>query len=182
MVQQMVQYETLILTVPEITIDESKQIEKQLDTVLQKHKSAKISFDRWGKYKLAQQVNKNNYGVYFLARYEIPAENKDALLEEVSEHFTLKLANVIMRFMNTNIDSKKGLEYTKPTPLDESTRDVDKFLKDNKIDSMVLDKNKKDTSEPVKEAATATVKAEVVVEKVTEEKSAEAEEKKEVSK
>ena len=130
-------YETLILTVPEITNDESKQLEKLFDTMIQKHKGAKVSFDRWGKYKLAQPVNKNNYGVYFLGRFEVDNDQKDTLLAEVDEYFKLKLSSIIMRFMTNTLDSKKSLEYTKPAPLDESVRSADKFLKDNKMDGLI---------------------------------------------
>jgi ribosomal protein S6 len=136
----MMLYETLILSVPEITNDETKQLEKQLDTILQKNKSAKVSFERWGKYKLAQPVNKNNYGVYFLARFEVEQANMENLLTEMSEYLTLKAANVVMRFMNTVLDPKKGLNYAKPNPLDESARDLDKFLKDNKMDGLIANK------------------------------------------
>lgn len=138
----MILYETLILTVPEVTNDEAKQLEKQIDTVLQKHKGAKVSFDRWGKYKLAQPVNKNNYGVYFLARFEANQASLDILLADLSEYLTLKAANIVMRFMNTVLDAKKGLNYTKPNPLDESARDIDKFLKDNKMDGLIGTANK----------------------------------------
>ena len=130
-------YETLILTVPEITNDESKQLEKLFDTMIQKHKGAKVSFDRWGKYKFAQPVNKNNYGVYFLGRFEVDNDHKDTLLAEVDEYFKLKLSSIIMRFMTNTLDSKKSLEYTKPAPLDESVRSADKFLKDNKMDGLI---------------------------------------------
>lgn len=142
----MLLYETLILTVPEVTNDESKQLEKQIDTILQKHKGAKVSFDRWGKYKLAQPVNKNNYGVYFLARFEANQENLNILLADLSEYLTLKAANIVMRFMNTVLDAKKGLNYIKPNPLDESARDIDKFLKDNKMDGLIGAANKPATT------------------------------------
>lgn len=133
----MILYETLILVVPEITNDETKQLEKQFDTILQKHKCAKISFERWGKYKLAQPVNKNNYGVYFLTRYEVDQEHMAALLSDLSDYLKLKVANIVMRFMNSVLDAKKGLEYIKPMPLDETTRDIDKFLKDNKMEGLI---------------------------------------------
>lgn len=133
----MTQYETLILSIPEITNDESKQLEKHIDALLQKNKSGKISFERWGKYKLAQPVNKNNYGVYFLARYEVAQEQKEALLAELSEYLKLKAANLVMRFMNSVIEPNKGLEYVKPMPLDESARDIDKFVKENKLEGFV---------------------------------------------
>jgi len=145
----MILYETLILTVPEITNDETKQLEKQFDAILQKNKSAKISLDRWGKYKLAQQVNKNNYGVYFLTRYEVDKEHMANLLSELSDYLKLKAANVVMRFMNTALDSRKGLEYIKPLPLDESARDIDKFLKDNKMEGLIAGPTRPITAKPI---------------------------------
>lgn len=133
----MIQYETLILAIPEITLDESKQLEKQLDALWQKAAVGKISFERWGKYRLAQPVNKNNYGVYFLARYEVDPSRKSEILAEMADYLTLKASELVMRFMTSVIDTRKGLEYAKPLPLDEAVRDIDKFLKDNKLDSMV---------------------------------------------
>ena len=138
----MVQYETLILAIPEVTNDESKQLEKQFDALIQKNKGSKISFERWGKYRLAQPVNKNNYGVYFLARFEINQDQKLSMLDEITEYLKIKAAAVVMRFMTSVIDHNKGLEYIKPAPLDETTRDVEKFLKDNKMESFVSSGNK----------------------------------------
>lgn len=143
----MILYETLILAVPEITNDETKQLEKQFDAILQKHKCAKISFERWGKYKLAQPVNKNNYGVYFLTRYEVDKEHMAVLLSDLADYLNLKAANVVMRFMNSVLDAKKGLEYVKPMPLDETARDIDKFLKDNKMEGLIAT-----SARPVKSA------------------------------
>ena len=59
-----------MLTVPEITADETKSIEQQFDRVVADKKGTMVSFERWGKYRLAYPVKKNDYGVYFLARFE----------------------------------------------------------------------------------------------------------------
>lgn len=176
----MVQYETLILSVPEITNDETKQLEKLFGGMVQNSKGATISFDRWGKYKLAQPVCKNNYGVYFLARYEVPQDHKDELLKTLDEYFKLKLSNIIMRSMNTVLNSKT-LEYTKPAPLDESTRDVDKFLKDNKMEGLISNSGKPEAEKttevktakeaaPVETAPAAEAKEAATEDSSTEEK------------
>ena len=55
-------YEVLLLTVPEITLDESKNLEKQLNNLIQNNKGSFVSFERWGKYKLVYPVKKNDYG------------------------------------------------------------------------------------------------------------------------
>ena len=154
----MILYETLILAVPEITNDETKQLEKQFDTILQKNKSAKVSFERWGKYKLAQQVNKNSYGVYFLVRYEVDKEHMNALLPELYDYLKLKAANFVMRFMNTALDPRKGLTYVKPAPLDESARDIDKFLKDNKMEGLIAN-----NARPAAKTADLDIEAEIAL-------------------
>ena len=55
------QYEALLLTVPEITGDEVKHLETQLDKTIKAATGSTISFERWGKYKLALlKVKLNN--------------------------------------------------------------------------------------------------------------------------
>jgi len=68
----MLKYETLILSVPEATTDEANKMESQVNKIIEANKGKLISFDRWGKYRLAYPVKKNKYGVYFLTRFEIP--------------------------------------------------------------------------------------------------------------
>ena len=74
-------YEVLMLAVPEITQDESKQIENELDKIINAAKGKVLSFERWGKFKLTYPIRKNEYGVYFLVRFDI--SNDPAILKEV---------------------------------------------------------------------------------------------------
>ena len=67
----MFRYEVLFLTVPEITKDESEGIKSHFLKVVRSHKGMLLSFERWGKYHLAYPVHNNEYGVYFLARFEV---------------------------------------------------------------------------------------------------------------
>ncbi len=86
----MFRYEVLFLTVPEITKDESEAIKAHFTKVIRTHKGTLVSFDRWGKYRLAYQVGKNDYGVYSLIRFEVEKENKQALLAAIKEIFVFK--------------------------------------------------------------------------------------------
>lgn len=126
-------YEALILTIPEITNDEAGEIEKLLDKKIQSVKGKLISYDRWGKYQLAYRVKNNSYGVYYLARFDFPENKKDEALKELKNLFELKFNEVIMRFLLSHLDSNAPLEYKRPQSLDETPRDVDQFLKDNKM-------------------------------------------------
>ena len=129
-------YEVLLLTVPEITLDESKGLEKQLSKLIQDCKGSFISFERWGKYRLAYPVKKNDYGVYYLFRFEVPQETE--LIQDIKTLFKLKLSNIVMRNMFSRINEKTSLIYQRPKSLEEvPTRDVETFLKENKMEGLL---------------------------------------------
>lgn len=131
-------YETLMLTVPEITQDETKKLEKEFDRIVADAKGTTLSFERWGKYHLAYPVQKNEYGVYFLARYEVPEGT--TLPEELKSLFTIKVNTFVMREVTTLLDPKAPLAYQRPKSLEESpgTRgDVKDFLKEHKMEGLL---------------------------------------------
>lgn len=129
----MLRYEILILTVPEITEDETKKVESDIDSIIDKSKGTVISYDRWGKYKLAYPVKHNEYGVYFLVRFKVNPENLHSLLANLHEYFAVKETELIMRHMITKLAPNESLEYKRPESLEETPGDIDNFLKDNKI-------------------------------------------------
>ncbi len=130
--QMLRQYEALLLTVPEITGDEVKNLETQLDKLIKSSTGSTISFERWGKYKLAYEINKNDYGVFFLMRFEIPQGTQ--LINDMKTALKVKLNNVIMRDMISVLNPKRPLTYQRPRSLEEApTRETDSFTKDNKM-------------------------------------------------
>ena|SRR3990172_4997993 len=130
----MVRYETLILTVPEITAHEASSIEGQIDGLVKKSNGSTLSFERWGKYRLAYSVWRNSYGVYFLVRFEVAADKAAALVKEIDTMLKVKYTQVVMRFMTTKLDSTLPLTYIKPESLEEApSQDVDTFLRENKM-------------------------------------------------
>lgn len=140
----MVRYETLFLAVPEITKDEAALIEKQLDQKVKAAKGATISFERWGKYKLAYPVRDNDYGVYFLSRFEVSEDKSGELVKELRDLFKLKFTDVVMRDIVSRLTSE-SLAYVKPESLEEiPTRDVDSFLRENKMEGLLSSVSSKD--------------------------------------
>ncbi len=131
-------YEALLLAVPEITQDEAKNVENEIARLAQKAKGTVISFERWGKYKLAYPVKKNDYGIYFLTRFEMPAETSIELLNDIKSLFAVKLHEVVMRNTVTRLDETGSLAYQRPKSLEEAPagNDVGAFLKDNKMDGL----------------------------------------------
>ena len=128
----MMRYELLMLSVPEITLDEAKSLESQMERTIREAKGTILSFDRWGKYRLAYPVKKNDYGVYFLTRFEI--EDSSELLKELKSVFIVKLNDMVMRHMISRLDLDASLEYQKPQSLEEApARDMNSFIRDNNL-------------------------------------------------
>ncbi len=127
-------YEALMLSVPEITADEIKSIEQQFNRAVTDKKGSVVSFERWGKYRLAFPVNKNEYGVYFLARFE--GDDLQPLVSDVKTLLEVKLHELLMRSMISKLDPKQSLVYQRPQSLEEApAREVGAFMKESKMDN-----------------------------------------------
>ncbi len=125
----MFRYEVLMLTIPEVTKDEVAAIESNLDKITQQAKGSVLSFERWGKYRLAYPIRKNEYGVYCLARFEMPAT--DDVLKDVNTLLAVKHEGTVMRFLVSRLDPKAPLTYSRPTSLEEApTKSASSFLKE----------------------------------------------------
>lgn len=139
----MFRYEVLMLAVPEITQDEAKQLEDRLEKTIEKFKGSVISFERWGKYRLAYPVKKNDYGVYFLARFQMD-QAPTALLEELKTVFAVKLNEIVMRHMITRLDEEASLVYNRPHSLEDAPpREVGSFMRENKGEGVSFDGRRK---------------------------------------
>jgi small subunit ribosomal protein S6 len=134
----MVRYETLILAVPEITADEASSLEGQLETLIKKAQGTILSFERWGKYRLAFPVWNNDYGVYYLIRFETDATQNGTIVNDIDSLFKVKYTQVVMRHMTTKLNRSQSLAYYKPESLEDApSQDVDTFLRDNKMKGLL---------------------------------------------
>ncbi len=127
-------YEVLMLTVPEITQDETKQLETDFDRLIDKSKGSILSFERWGKFKLMYPIRGNAYGIYFLVRFESPT----SVLKELHDFFVIKLHSIVMRHLISQMKDD-SLVYQRPKSLEEAptSRDMDAFLKENKMEGLL---------------------------------------------
>lgn len=129
-------YEILILTAPEITGDEAATLEKGLTDIIKNGKGEVISFEKWGKCRLAYPVRRSEYGIYFLTRFE--ASSDKALFTELKTIFAVKYNELVMRHVVVKLDHGQTLEYKRPqTVEDMPTRDVDSFLRENKMEGLI---------------------------------------------
>ncbi|HSW75484.1 MAG TPA: 30S ribosomal protein S6 [Candidatus Saccharimonadales bacterium] len=133
----MFRYEILFLTVPEITKDETEAIKNHFSKVVRAHKGTLISFDRWGKYRLAYPVNHNDYGVYFLTRFEVENAEKVQLLAALKDIFVFKFNTLIVKHIFQRLDINASLEYRRPDSLEDAPQDVDTFLKRNDMEGLI---------------------------------------------
>src|SRR5690606_31050379 len=84
----------------------------------------------------------NDYGVYFLGRFDVEDAQCRTLLDEFRMLFTVKLPNVVMRYLPTRLDMDAPLEYHRPDSLEDTpTRDVDTFLRENKMEGLLSSVN-----------------------------------------
>jgi len=126
----MPRYELLILASPEITKDEESNLETHIDKLINKSKGSIVSFDRWGKYRLAYPVRKNEYGVYFLLRFDTKDKN---LIKEIERMFYVKLNSIVMRSIFSRLDQDQSLEYKKPPSLEDAPKKTRGFLEEKEL-------------------------------------------------
>jgi len=131
-------YEILMLVRTEITKDELSALERHLDKIVAAKDSRITLFDRWGKYKLAYPVNKNMYGVYLLARYEVPVEKVQELAKEIDTFFRIKYNELVMRHTTVRLEGKSSTMYKYPEAISShGTSNLDSFLKENKMEGLI---------------------------------------------
>jgi small subunit ribosomal protein S6 len=150
----MFRYEVLFLTVPEITKDESETVKAHFAKVIRAHKGAMVSFDRWGKYRLAYPVNKNEYGVYFLTRFEVDFDQKESLLAAIKDTFVFKFNTLIPKHIIERLDPKASLAYRRPDSLEDNPQDVDTFLKRNEMEGLIKKSSRKEFAAKDKTSST----------------------------
>lgn len=134
----MVHYETLILARTGITDDESGMLERHFDKLLTDAKGKLVVFDKWGKYRLAYPVGKDDYGVYILARFELPVELVKNFMKELETFFKIKCNDFAMRYVTVKLPENAGTAYIKPDPIDSGrSTNVEHFMKENKMEGLL---------------------------------------------
>lgn len=113
-------YEVLFLTNPELTQDDASMIESQLHSLISGSKGEVLSFEKWGKYRLCYRVSGNEYGIYFLARFELPQLKVQETLNSVRTFFAVKHRDLVLRSLIDHLDENAPLTYKRPESLEEA--------------------------------------------------------------
>lgn len=137
----MLRYETLILSPTQITVDELSMIEKFFEKLMMDVQGKLVAYDKWGKYRLSYPVRNNEYGVYVLARYDMPEHKAMEISSKVSDFLKIKCNEIVMRYVTVRLKKDAPSIYKKPDSIDAGkTADLDTFLKENKMETF-LSKN-----------------------------------------
>jgi small subunit ribosomal protein S6 len=159
----MINYETLMLARTEITDDELRALERSFDKFVTDQKGKVSVFDKWGKYKLAYPVQKNVYGIYILARYQVDEKaDLKGFFKEIDLLFRIKYNELIMRHVTVRIDGEISLVYKYPEPINShgGTSNLDSFIKENKMEGLIdtpVEKKKEISEDKPEESVKETV-------------------------
>lgn len=130
----MTKYEFLMLANPGITGDEVSNLEKHVEGLLKQFQGSLVSFDRWGKCRLAYPIKNQDYGIYYLVRFEMAQPQE--FLKEMRLLLDVKYHDLIVRTAVMKVD--KQYANFRPDSVEElPTRNVDQFLRDNKMEGLI---------------------------------------------
>lgn len=135
----MIRYETLMLAKTELTNEEFSMLEKTIEKLVTTAKGKLAGFDKWGKFRLAYPVKKSDYGIYLLARYEVPSHEIDAFSKELLSFFRIKVNELVMRHVSVRLEGDSSAAYKRPDSVDHAngSSNLDSFLKENKMDKLL---------------------------------------------
>lgn len=161
----MLKYETLILARTQITADELSMIESYFENLLSDAKGKVLAFDKWGKYRLAYPVKKNDYGIYILIRYEMPEQAVTSAFKKLSEFFKIKCNEIVMRNASVKLNKDASSIYKYPESVDVGRAGgLDTFIKENKMEGFLDDVKPSSTVEDKKDSTKEEVSSEKEVE------------------
>lgn len=152
----MLRYETLILAHPQLTADENSFIEGYFDNLMSQFKGKLLAFDKWGKYHLSYSIKKHSYGIYLLARYDVPENKVTELFKELNTFFQIKCNDIVIRYVTVKLDANAPLIYKYPEPISAvKTGNLDSFIKENKMEGFLGDVSKKPNPSTNQDAITS---------------------------
>jgi len=116
----MVRYETLMLVRSESTAEDRAFLEKSMSALVAQHNGVFTSFDQWGKMKLAYPVEKENYGLYILVRYELSLKASAQFFKDLYMFFRIKTSEFLLRNINVRLEKDAPTTYLRPEPYDST--------------------------------------------------------------
>lgn len=110
-------YETLFL-LPSTTADSDlKVLEDKLTELVGEAKGSLKTFDKWGRYRLAYAVRKNDTGIYVLSRYVV--ESTTDFFKAFESYLRVKCTESVLRYVHVSLTEEEyNSPYQRPEPVD----------------------------------------------------------------
>lgn len=156
-------YETLMLLPVTATPNDFALVEKQFKALTKAANGDLTTFDKWGRYKLAYPIRKQDYGVYILARYEVA--DVQAFFQKLEHFLKVKCTETVMRYVHVLLTPAQYAEaYVKPEAM-EGQGGRESRSRTNFAQSNVVEAPAQEVSEAVvEEAAVVVEEAEAIIE------------------
>lgn len=98
--EQMRLYETIFIIQPELSEEDAEEHIKRVENLITRLGGEILKAERWGKKRLAYEINKQRYGYYVLLRLR----GDSAIIPELERHY--RLTEGIMRSMVINLKAE----------------------------------------------------------------------------
>lgn len=118
----MIYYELLVLLKPDILQESYDEIKGRITSLIEENGGVLKTYDRWGKYLLAYEVQKFSYGIYVLVRFGIEKDASKSLLEKLKNLCQVKFNTTIMRNVIVSLGKNYNEDYCRPDSLEDAPR------------------------------------------------------------
>jgi len=114
-------YESVLVIDPQIGEDTVTSIVDKTRAILEKEKVKDLTFEDWGRKKLAYPVNKKTYGQFFCFEFS----HDGTIVKTLESHY--KLTEGVLRYITLLVDKrlKQQREETKAQEAESKTGDSD---------------------------------------------------------
>ncbi|MDY6820598.1 MAG: 30S ribosomal protein S6 [Deferribacterota bacterium] len=113
-------YETILITRANLTDDASESIYNEVKDYLEKNDCQILKEEKWGRKKLAYDIDKQNDGIYYYIKY---ISSKYSIPKELERR--LNLNENILRFLTTRLNERKeNLNIDKSDNQKEETTNI----------------------------------------------------------
>ena len=115
------EYETVYITKPDLGEDVQTELQNKLNAVIEKFNGELLVEEKWGRLKMAYEINNSRHGHYILLDYVGPAE-LPSQLERV-----MRLDDRYIRFLTINLDENVNVDDVREAAQTRHKRRVERM-------------------------------------------------------
>lgn len=115
-------YETIFITLPELSEEDHTELEKKLRSTITAMKGDAIKLEDWGSRKLGYEIGRNSRGRYFLLDYLAGSD----LVREIERN--LRLNDRVLKFQTVKVTDRVSPETAKTLKMEAPGEKVVKVI------------------------------------------------------